>query len=1206
MKLKILFIALLFPLLLFSVELEIPFPQIEDNGFQNELPVNLKDGEPQIAYIPVKILLPMGQRFESVDFSQIGEIHQIENIFIDYARQVQPISGAFSIPEKDANTTIYNSDKPFPKNDYKILGTQRMNGFEMLLINVFPYKFNPVKRELFWNDKIQIQVKTTPDDKLSEEQNRFLLLNSETKEIIRKTVVNPAEISSYRKHYFALTRDLPDPNDPYTMLIITDENGEEFLQDFVEWKNDSSIRTRVFLTSDIYTDFSGVDNAEKIKNFIINAYQAYSNTEFPLEYVLLGGDDEIIPIRGVFIDTGYGTSDSRMPCDLYYSCLDNNWDGNGNGVFGEIEDDVDLIPEIAIGRIPADIQIDFANFFHKTQSYVEDTNISTDIAYLLGENLNWDPVTWGGDYKDLVAAEAPSLETDYHVFRLYQREGTYSPQAVTDAIDAGLSIINHMGHSNQSFVFGQTSGSVASYTNTEYGFAYSQGCYPAAFDEATSHQSESIAENLVNGNAGLFAFVGNTRYGWYNPGNTNGPSEPYDIEFFKAIFNDNIRQLGKALAQSRIVLANQAMSDPFLRWVHYELVLLGDPSVSVKEAVGNFPFVQPQTVVYDDVQGDNDGYINPGETIEIEVTLGNGENWADAQNVSATIEMDSPDIQIIQDSVFYGDISQGTSATSNPFVISISPNCSLGTYHFTLNVSAPVNENVSYERSFDLSFEISLFQQNWPWQSFYTIRANPIITDFNGDGEKDILVSDVLANVNLLNLEAEQNAGFPWENEENIFRSTALGDINDDGANELVFAGRSNRIFALNGSGETVLDYNCYEQFLTPLISDLDGDGNNEVISISSDRNLIALNDSGNLLPNFPVEMPAICSCEFAAANLDGIAGSEIIVGTNDGNLSVIDKNGENIAGFPVHFGDAISAAPIILDNLNIALGTNDGTFYLIDPSGEIIFSENFGHRIANSPIAADFDNDGILEIAFVTIDGNIYIINQNGGVFDGFPITLAGTFSNPPLAIDIDGDGMVEILCQNSMNDLYILNADGTQLGFSPVSVGLAGNIPASVEDVDNDGDFEIVSGSANKVIVIDAKLPKGNKIPWHTYRGNYRRTGFFGDNDIFTSAAENDVNENSSIFLRNYPNPFRSSTTISFEFSTEQNRQNERNTISIYNIKGQKVKQLKIINYELGIHNIIWDGKDKSGKQVQSGIYFYKLESGEFTSTKKMILMR
>jgi len=88
----------------------------------------------------------------------------------------------------------------------------------------------------------------------------------------------------------------------------------------------------------------------------------------------------------------------------------------------------------------------------------------------------------------------------------------------------------------------------------------------------------------------------------------------------------------------------------------------------------------------------------------------------------------------------------------------------------------------------------------------------------------------------------------------------------------------------------------------------------------------------------------------------------------------------------------------------------------------------------------------------------------------------------------------------------------------------------------------------------------------------------------------------------LGNYPNPFHSSTTISFSC----HRDAEDTEISIYNIKGQKVKTLISKNITAGYHEITWDGKDDNRQTVSSGIYYYKLQTGEYTSIKKMILMK
>ncbi|MEA3475258.1 MAG: T9SS type A sorting domain-containing protein [Candidatus Cloacimonadota bacterium] len=87
----------------------------------------------------------------------------------------------------------------------------------------------------------------------------------------------------------------------------------------------------------------------------------------------------------------------------------------------------------------------------------------------------------------------------------------------------------------------------------------------------------------------------------------------------------------------------------------------------------------------------------------------------------------------------------------------------------------------------------------------------------------------------------------------------------------------------------------------------------------------------------------------------------------------------------------------------------------------------------------------------------------------------------------------------------------------------------------------------------------------------------------------------------LQNYPNPFGTSTTISFSLNNNQHTKNA--LIEIYNLKGQLIRRLTIINHQTSIK---WNGTDESGKSVSNGIYFYKLINNKKSLTKKMLLMR
>ena len=102
-------------------------------------------------------------------------------------------------------------------------------------------------------------------------------------------------------------------------------------------------------------------------------------------------------------------------------------------------------------------------------------------------------------------------------------------------------------------------------------------------------------------------------------------------------------------------------------------------------------------------------------------------------------------------------------------------------------------------------------------------------------------------------------------------------------------------------------------------------------------------------------------------------------------------------------------------------------------------------------------------------------------------------------------------------------------------------------------------------------------------------------------TSVNENSITPNTIVLGKNYPNPFNPTTTINYNISKQANVK-----LSIYNLKGEKVRVLvnKILN--AGSYKAVWNGKNNAGKIVASGVYLYKLSSENSTQLKRMILMK
>ena len=86
-----------------------------------------------------------------------------------------------------------------------------------------------------------------------------------------------------------------------------------------------------------------------------------------------------------------------------------------------------------------------------------------------------------------------------------------------------------------------------------------------------------------------------------------------------------------------------------------------------------------------------------------------------------------------------------------------------------------------------------------------------------------------------------------------------------------------------------------------------------------------------------------------------------------------------------------------------------------------------------------------------------------------------------------------------------------------------------------------------------------------------------------------------------QNYPNPFNPSTVIGYRLEEAGEVR-----LSIYNLLGQHVANLVTARQAAGSHQVEWNGRDEYGRPVPSGIYFYRLTTGEFAQTRRMLLLR
>lgn len=155
------------------------------------------------------------------------------------------------------------------------------------------------------------------------------------------------------------------------------------------------------------------------------------------------------------------------------------------------------------------------------------------------------------------------------------------------------------------------------------------------------------------------------------------------------------------------------------------------------------------------------------------------------------------------------------------------------------------------------------------------------------------------------------------------------------------------------------------------------------------------------------------------------------------------------------------------------------------------------------------------------------------------------------------------------------------------------------------NDDNFELIDETIGTQYIYEYEY-----IPVTTYKfyiTTVNQQGMESDPseivEYTTVNADGDLVPLVTELYGNYPNPFNPETTIAFGLNTDNTEATE---LTIYNLRGQKVKQLVNEILPIGKHIAVWNGKDDNGKQAASGVYFYKLKSGDFEKSRKMLLLK
>jgi hypothetical protein len=240
---------------------------------------------------------------------------------------------------------------------------------------------------------------------------------------------------------------------------------------------------------------------------------------------------------------------------------------------------------------------------HKTVSYqANPVPGEYNRPLLAGEYLYDTPLTYGGDYMNLLIDNhsdngyftqgIPSASND--ITTLYDTlSWEWTSDQLLALINSGTSFIHHLGHANTSYMlrfyidqitdanFSQVDGIIHNYS-----LVYTQGCDDGSFDLTGCIASQSLAINNF-----VVAGVFNTRFGWFDQGTTDGPSEHLQRDFVNALYNDTLPEHHIGITQ----MISKIRTAPWIglpgefepgaqRWTQYDCTLLGDPALWIASA----------------------------------------------------------------------------------------------------------------------------------------------------------------------------------------------------------------------------------------------------------------------------------------------------------------------------------------------------------------------------------------------------------------------------------------------------------------------------------------------------------------------------------------------------------------------------------------------------------------------------------------------
>lgn len=495
-----------------------------------------------------------------------------------------------------ARTVSYGSGI-YPSSNCLYTLSSEWSDLSMIHFLTTPFIYDAGARKLYFIDSIQLTVRT-----VERPSGETSVATFADRSVVSSIVANRDAVSRIPAMRAAASESSSD-TDRIDYVVITSEALKPSFIPLVNWKRAKGLKSKIITTEEIDSKYQGASSQLRIKKCLYDLYQNNS-----LRYVLLGGDDTVIPVQKCFVTVNTYDDESNsivpypgsIPTDIYYACFGGNfeWDSNNNGVYGEESDNIDPATSIYLTRIPLRSRNDVNSYIEKLLQYEQNPKWNNNMlmsGVMLHDRIadgRGDAVAKGETLYDRYISPywSGELHRFYDTYTDFPGAENYDVTVAnfSEQLSKGYSFIDVMTHGGETcwamepkYTY-YTSNDGSRQSNCASTIISTMACSTNAFD---STDDPCLSESLIrNPDNGVIAYLGCSREGWYSQGTSGlGTSLQYESHFYKNLFCNELSESNYSVivAMAKLAMIPFCHHNGSSRWVQFGLNPIGDPEMPI-------------------------------------------------------------------------------------------------------------------------------------------------------------------------------------------------------------------------------------------------------------------------------------------------------------------------------------------------------------------------------------------------------------------------------------------------------------------------------------------------------------------------------------------------------------------------------------------------------------------------------------------------